>query len=497
MFSFRDLVESMEKKTCESVKQKSPLTQPLLQSISSCEAHKDCEITPRSQTSLCKVEATNETEDEWERREGLCGSPDSLNDEEQGRKGIWWRDEELAVVRTTVGIESNEMKTEETHAKKKEREQALTLKRKHLRMTSKHSNCSGNNLYDSAKGNYTTPDIASSPLSLVHKEEAHKKRNAVFSNPKVRSNRGSECQQEHDSDENSPAQSSGSPSGDTEGASGKLQYLGGSKRKVRGIDNQYKTEEIYSFGFQDGARSDCQRSGDGSLRKEANLKETEGNLEKFASQEFCLHATHNLRQCRDETRCKETSRKETVTLSKHTGSNTTQLEAPWGYILNSPLVTWPLNNTAPAPTPLITDNKQTNSALYKNAECHDLRTKNKVKGEHKRITNNSTDHKELQSSKESVHVVSKGSRKSGKKKSSRGTPASKKGDAGSPTKKSTRGLSNNKQVDKIDLKTDKISQHYKTRNIRKLRRIETENNKEARTRDEDFPSTSASSLGSR
>ncbi|XP_050711312.1 zinc finger protein 490-like [Eriocheir sinensis] len=509
MFSFRDLVESMEKNKYESVKQKPPPIQPPLQNISSYEAHKDCEITPRSQASQCKVEATDEAEDGWERREGLWGCNESREDQEQERKGIWWKDEEFGVTRTGQH-ENDKMEIEATHTKIKDTEKALTLKRKQPSMTSGNSNCY-NNLYAPLRKSCTLPGTLSPLPDLAHTEETLGKQNVESSNLKVRCSRGSGCEQGHNSDHDPPDPSSWSPSGDQYDVLGKLEYLGGSKRKVRGIDNQYRTaEERYSFEFVDETIEDCHQFGDDSLRKVADSIGSEGTSEEFTSQEFFIHASYNSRQYFDDVWHRGVSGKDTRTLGKHLGSNTKQAENARGCDLNCPVTMWPLNNTTSAFTPLIGDKQQTNSATYKNAACCDFQTKNKVRVEHKWTTQNSTGHGESQNSKDSEHVTSKGSHKPGKKESTR--PASKRGrNSGIPSKQSTRGLSKkldsaayNKQIDRTAFKTNERPLNYKTRNIRKHKGTETKigfhetDNKAEDTRGNEEPrSSSPSSLGFR
>lgn len=499
MFSFRDLVESMENKTYESVKQKSPPVQPPLQNIS-CETHKDSKITLRNrQASQCKEGASDETEDGWERPEWLWGCNEFLEDQEQEQKGIWWKDEEFGVTRT--GWHENDKLETATHVKTRDTEKSLTVKRKQPSMTSGNSNCSSNNLCAPLRKSCTLSGTLSSLPDPAHTEESLGKSNVESSNLKDRCSRGSECEQEHNSDHDPPGRSPWSPSGNHYCVPGKPEYLERKKRKA--------AEEKYSIEFVDETIEDCKKFGDRSFRKEADSRGCEGTMEELTSQEFFIHASYNSRQHFDDVWHRVVSEKETHSLRKQLGSNTRRAENSRGCNLNCPVTIWPQNNTASASTPLIGDRHQTDCATYKNAECCDLQIKNKVRIEHKWTTQNSTGHGESQNSKDPAHVTSKGSYKPAKKEST--GPAGKRGNSNIPSKQSTRGLSKkldsatySKQMDKTAFKTDKRSRSYKTRNIREYRENETKigfhetNNKAGDTRLNEGPRPSSpSSLGFR
>lgn len=497
MFSFRELVESMEKKTCESAKQKSPSTQTCPQSTSSDEAYEDCEITQQSQTSQCKLEPTDETEDEWERRGGVWEFKESVEERKQGWQGVWRRDKEYGVIRTSGRCENDKMETEATLVKKEETCQALSLKRKHLNIASEHSDFSNDNLYDPAERKCCTLPWKPSPLlDLAHPDRYL---NQIFhiipSQQPVPSTRGPGCEQEHNPEQESPAYSSRRPNKDKNTVSGKRRSLGGNKRNVRVIDNQYKTregvslsEKGYSFNFKDETRSDCQRLEGGNLRRVGSLEGSGDTSQEVTSQEFCLHAAHNSSQYFDVWQ-RKTPRNETLTTAKRLVSHT---EGTRSCTLNYSLMPGFLDNIISTAAPLIGDSQQDNSVKYKNVALSGSRTKDKAKVDHEWTTLRFTDQDTSQKSKDSTHELFVGSIKLGGKESNRGTPGNKRKNPGTPFKQSTRSLSKkistvtpNKQPDEVDYVTSKISQNNKARN-RGCRKNKTQTGfPEPQSKDED------------
>ncbi|MPC47437.1 hypothetical protein E2C01_041183 [Portunus trituberculatus] len=154
MFSFRELVESMEKKTSENI---APISCPTRLPLS-CSFHDaliDCEERTREQTSEHTAETSNEQTDGLGRHEGFFECSESQKELEH-REATFWEEKVVHPSREEQTECTEKVDTEALWKVKKETNLRLIFK--HGNVTMKPENYSVNDLFDIVKRNdFTLP----------------------------------------------------------------------------------------------------------------------------------------------------------------------------------------------------------------------------------------------------------------------------------------------------------------------------------------------------
>ncbi|KAK8406917.1 hypothetical protein O3P69_007464 [Scylla paramamosain] len=311
MFSFRELVESMEKKTSEIV---APISRPTQLSLPRFfhDALIDCEESAREQTSQHTAETNNEKMDGHGRQEGFFEHSDSRKELEHHEVTFWEekvvhpsRDDQTACTEKT-DIESLWIVRKETDV--------LPIF-KHGSLIMKPENDSVNDFYDAVKRN----DCTLPQLNLVHQISSLDEQDLNASNTSLRpehhltcSSLDSKGKRKHNSDEDIMTPASQRLSEDTDIQGDKCNQLKTNRTTTRRMCARYKirdrvcrsAKQKYSHNPSEEIRRGEEVSNVSStaVRKQGG----EDIVENYASADLLLHESQCAEMCHHQTPVKET-----------------------------------------------------------------------------------------------------------------------------------------------------------------------------------------------
>lgn len=380
MFSFRELVESMEEKTFESVSPASPPTRSLLSDIFN-DAPMDCKNIARLQTSQHRAQATDEKAEGNRKSEGFWKYSESQDLAQ--RKGVR-REEEVVQASRTDGQYSKKMDTESLQVMKQEIREgvSLTFKKKHFSLTPKHQNFSVNDLCDAVQRNYCTSlQKTSSLYDSVYQDSALGKQGlrAAASATSFQLEHQPICSDQsskYNLDQDLPTQASRRLNESKKGPTGKCRYLKTRKRTVRLMDTKSmargrvcrSVKQKHFLNISDENISE---------REEVNVSSVEGrelrggedNSEDYTSHDSHFHETQSSSPY-VEVCCQEMPLKETITLTKHPESHKTTAK---GACDLSSFMTGNLHSTDTAAMSLLVNNMNVYYDNHKNTPCFQTR----------------------------------------------------------------------------------------------------------------------------